>query len=65
MSDPKYLYMVNLVVDVKRTDNQMLTDHENEMVLEMHKAAEKAVAEIMKEHGMNNQKHLGKKVNKY
>lgn len=65
MSKTEYTYIVNLVVDVKRTDNEILNDHENEMVLEMHSAAEKVVAEIMQKHGMNRRKHIGKKVDKY
>lgn len=65
MSETKYVYMVNLVVDVKRTDGAVLNDHEDEMVKEMHSAAEKAVAEIMQKHGMGNRKELDKKVKKY
>lgn len=63
--DGGYTYMVSLMIDVKRTDGAHLTDSENEMVLEMKTAAEKAISEVMAKNGMNNTKRLGDKVEKY
>lgn len=54
-----YRYMTTIVIDVKRTDNQPLTDDENKMVDQMRVAAEQAVAEVMKANGNSNSKHLG------
>lgn len=65
MNNSGYVYQVNLVVDVKRIDGAVLNEHEDDMVKEMQSAAEKAIAEIMQKHGMNNRKHLGKEVKKY
>jgi hypothetical protein len=60
MADQKqYTYLVNFVIDVKRTDGEVLNDHENEMVQEMRVATENAIAEIMKNHGQDNHKNLG------
>lgn len=57
--EPGYKYLVEFVIDVKRTDKQMLTDAENQMVQEMRTATEAAIAEVMKNHGQNNSKNLG------
>ena len=61
MSEVKYNYLVNFVIDVKRTDGAMLTDEENAMVQEMREATEKAIAKVMEDHGQNNSKNLGNK----
>jgi hypothetical protein len=60
-----YKYIVNFTIDVKRTDNEMLTDAENEMVQQMRDATEAALAKIMKDHGNGNHKNLGNKTVKY
>lgn len=54
-----YRYITTLAIDVKRTDNAMLTDEENKMVDEMKTAAEQAIAKVMTDHGNTNRKHLG------
>jgi hypothetical protein len=60
-----YKYLVEFKVDVKRTDNQMLTDEENAMVLEVQKATEKAIAEIMAKHGQGSKRLLGRTMETY
>lgn len=60
--DKKYQYLIQFVIDVKRTDNKILTDNENTMVMEMRVATEKAIADVMKRHGNNNSKNLGNKM---
>lgn len=54
-----YKYLVEFVIDVKRTDKKMLTDEENAMVQEMRAATEAAIAGIMAKYGQNNSKNLG------
>lgn len=61
MSKDTYKYLVEFVIDVRRTDNQMLTDEENAMVQEMREVTEKVIAEVMARHGQNNSKNLGRK----
>ena len=54
-----YKYLVDLNIKVTRTDNALLTKEENDMVLEMQRAAEAAIEGMMVNHGNNNSKHLG------
>lgn len=54
-----YRYVVSFVIDVKRTDNQLLTADENTMVEEMRAATESTIAAVMAKHGNNNHKNLG------
>lgn len=60
-----YEYMVDLSINVTRTDNAMLTDDENTMVLQMKKAAEDAMAKVMVDHGNASRKDLGSDVRIY
>lgn len=55
----EYKYFVNFVIEVKRTNGQMLTDDENIMVQEMRKATETAIAKVMAKYGQKNSKNLG------
>jgi hypothetical protein len=54
----EYRYSVFFTIDVKRTDNQMLTDAENAMVQQMKTATEQAIAKVMADSGFNNSKNL-------
>lgn len=58
MSKTEYKYLVEFVIDVKRTDKKMLTEDENVMVQKMRDAAESAIAKVMAEHGQNSSKNL-------
>lgn len=58
-------YLVTVVIDVKRTDNQVLTDKENEMVQEMHTLSQEVVKNVMLKYGQEIKKDLGKKTEKY
>ena len=61
MSKTDYKYLVEFVIDVKRTDKQMLTDNENAMVQEMRSATETAIAKVMQQYGQNQSENLGNK----
>lgn len=54
-----YKYIVNFVIDVKRTDNHLLDSDENAMVDEMRTVVEGAISTVMEKHGSNNHKSLG------
>lgn len=58
MGKPGYKYSVNFVIDVKRTDGQILTNDENAMVEKMRVATHDAIARVMGEYGQNNRKVL-------
>ncbi len=60
-----YKYMVDLTINVTRTDNAMLTNDENAMVLKMKKASEEAIAKVMVDYGNTNRKHLGSDMSIY
>lgn len=60
-----YKYMVDLSINVTRTDNKMLTDSENSMVMDMKKSAEDALTKVMVDYGNSNRKHLGSDVRIY
>ncbi len=62
MSKLGYKYLVSFTIDVKRTDKEMLTDHENEMVQDMRKAIEAAIVGVMAKHGQNDSKNLGNRM---
>ena len=61
----QYRYVVGIVIDVKRTDGDHLTDDENKMVDDMRIAAEAAIAKVMAAAGNGNSKHLGTTKRKY
>lgn len=61
----QYKYSVFFTIDVKRTDNQMLTDTENVMVQQMRVATEQAIAKVMADNGLNNSKNLGSQTKVY
>lgn len=65
MGEPVYKYAVFITIDMKRIDNQALSDDENAMLLEMHNAAEVAASKVMSEHGMNNTKRIKKEMVAY
>lgn len=61
MSEIEYKYLVEFTIDVKRTDNQMLTNDENAMVEKMRVATKDAIAKVMNEYGQSRKKDLGDK----
>jgi hypothetical protein len=61
----EYKYLVEFVIDVKRTDKQMLTDDENAMVQEMRVATEEAIAKVMSKYGQNRSKNMGNETRVY
>lgn len=58
MPETEYRYIVDFVIDVKRTDKQMLTNDENAMVEKMRVATKDALAKVMSDFGQKNRKDI-------